>query len=88
LRDLVSSPDDLNEVHFTGNYLGGVRMSIGEILDSFKKDLTVKILGSSIFIYKPLKNDGGFSQKLNQILVSIHLIMMKSLEFFEKIIQA
>ena len=28
---------DLNEVHFTGNYLGGVRMSIGEILDRLKK---------------------------------------------------
>ena len=28
---------DLNEIHFTGNYLGGVRMSIGEIIDRLKK---------------------------------------------------
>ena len=28
---------DLNEIHFTGNYLGGVRMSIGEILNRLRK---------------------------------------------------
>ena len=28
---------DLEEVHFTGNYLGGVRMKIGEILSRLKK---------------------------------------------------
>ena len=37
LERLGFQPDDLNEVHFTGNYLGGVRMSIGEILDRLKK---------------------------------------------------
>jgi 2-oxoglutarate dehydrogenase E1 component len=30
-------PADLKEVHFTGNYLGGVRMQIGEIFDRLKK---------------------------------------------------
>ena len=28
---------DMKEVHFTGNYLGGVRMQVGEILDRLKK---------------------------------------------------
>ena len=37
LERLGFEPNDLNEVHFTGNYLGGVRMSIGEILDRLKK---------------------------------------------------
>lgn len=37
LDRLGFEPDDLNEVHFTGNYLGGVRMSIGEILDRLRK---------------------------------------------------
>lgn len=37
LERLGFDPNDLNEVHFTGNYLGGVRMSIGEILDRLKK---------------------------------------------------
>jgi len=30
-------PADLKEVHFTGNYLGGVRMQIGEVFDRLKK---------------------------------------------------
>ena len=29
--------DDLEEVHFTGNYLGGVHMSMGEILERLKR---------------------------------------------------
>ncbi len=37
LKRLGFEPGDLNEIHFTGNYLGGVRMSIGEILDRLKK---------------------------------------------------
>ena len=37
LERLGFETNDLNEVHFTGNYLGGVRMSIGEILDRLKK---------------------------------------------------
>ena len=31
------SEKDLSEIHFTGNYLGGCRMSIGEIFDRLKK---------------------------------------------------
>ena len=30
-------PADLKEIHFTGNYLGGVRMQIGEIFERLKK---------------------------------------------------
>jgi len=37
LDRLGLDPSDLNEVHFTGNYLGGVRMKIGEIFDRLKK---------------------------------------------------
>ena len=37
LERLGFSSQDLSEVHFTGNYLGGVRMSIGEIFERLKK---------------------------------------------------
>ena len=37
LERLGFEANDLSEVHFTGNYLGGVRMSIGDILDRLKK---------------------------------------------------
>ena len=37
LKRLGFEPSDLSEIHFTGNYLGGVRMSIGEILDRLKR---------------------------------------------------
>ncbi len=37
LKRLGLDKADLNEIHFTGNYLGGVRMSIGEILNRLKK---------------------------------------------------
>jgi 2-oxoglutarate dehydrogenase E1 component len=30
-------PADLKEIHFTGNYLGGIRMQIGEIFERLKK---------------------------------------------------
>ena len=33
MERLGFGPNDLSEVHFSGNYLGGVRMSIGEIFD-------------------------------------------------------
>jgi len=37
LERLGFVPEDLSEVHFTGNYLGGVRMSIGEIFQRLKE---------------------------------------------------
>ncbi len=37
MERLGFGPNDLSEVHFSGNYLGGVRMSIGEIFDRLNK---------------------------------------------------
>ena len=37
LDRLGFEPKDLGEVHFTGNYLGGVRMTMKDILDRLKK---------------------------------------------------
>ena len=37
MNRLGFAENDLSEIHFTGNYLGGCRMSIGEIFDRLKK---------------------------------------------------
>ena len=37
LERLGFEPADFSEIHFTGNYLGGVRMSVGEIFERLKR---------------------------------------------------
>ena len=37
LKRLGFDTSDMSEIHFTGNYLGGVRMSVGEVFDRLKK---------------------------------------------------
>ncbi len=37
MERLGFEPADLSEIHFTGNYLGGVRMSVGEIFERLKR---------------------------------------------------
>ncbi len=37
LKRLGFDTSDMSEIHFTGNYLGGVRMSVGEVFERLKK---------------------------------------------------
>ncbi len=37
LKRLGFDTSDMSEIHFTGNYLGGVRMSVGEVFDRLKR---------------------------------------------------
>ena len=37
LERLGFEPSDLDEIHFTGNYLGGTRLSIGEVVERLKR---------------------------------------------------
>jgi len=37
LKRLGFDTSDMTEIHFTGNYLGGVRMSVGEVFDRLKR---------------------------------------------------
>ena len=60
LERLGLDSTDMKEVHFTGNYLGGVRMKVGRSLKD-SKPLIVAMLESNTCIYRQLRREDGFS---------------------------
>ena len=81
LERLGFTDKDFNKIYNTGNYLGGIDLSVKDLIDGMERKHIVILLVSNIFIYKrPIKED-GFNRKLSPRTSSLHFQKKKNQTF-------
>ena len=77
LERLGLDSTDMEEIHFTGNYLGGLRMKVGEILERLRKTYCGNV-GVEYLHLQATEKEDGFNRRSSQMIISPIFLMKKN----------